>query len=330
MKKFIPCLLSLLPLCGYSKWQPDILGDGYEMKYIEHGRDYEGKVRSTVIRKLSPQGGDKAVLYIHGYNDYFFQKEMGDRFVGSGYNFYAVDLRKYGRSLLPGQTRFEVRDLSEYFGDIVSAMTQMRRDGIRDVILMGHSTGGLVASYYMDRSKDTMVKALVLNSPFLDWNLSGFLRNVVIPAVGTIGAVLPGIRISNGHSSAYGESLLSSCHGEWTYNTEWKTMQPLKVSTAWVRSIAKAQHHLQRRSRIKVPVLLMHSDNTVQGDTYTDAFRHGDAVLNIESISKYGRRLGKKVEDVAIKGGLHDLVLSEKSVRNTVYRTIFSFLRRLS
>ncbi len=107
-------------------------------------------------------------------------------------------------------------------------------------------------------------------------------------------------------------------------------MKPLKVSMAWVRSIAKAQHHLQRRSRINVPVLLMHSDNTVHGDTYTEAFSHGDAVLNIDSISKYGRRLGKKVEEVAIKGGLHDLVLSEKPVRNTVYRTIFSFLRRLS
>ena len=32
-----------------------------------------------------------------GFNDYFFQAEMGRQFADSGYNFYAVDLRRYGR-----------------------------------------------------------------------------------------------------------------------------------------------------------------------------------------------------------------------------------------
>lgn len=217
MKSVIPCLLPLLSLCGYSKWQPDVLGDGYEMKYIDQGTDYDGPVRSTIVRKLSPRGGDKGVLYVHGYNDYFFQKEMGDRFVDSGYNFYAVDLRKYGRSLLPGQTPFEVRNLKEYFGDIDSALIQMRRDGMHEVTLMGHSTGGLVISYYVNEKPAKMVKALMLNSPFLGWNMSGFYRNVIIPAVGTIATLLPNIRIDNGHNPAYGESLLRTCHGEWTY-----------------------------------------------------------------------------------------------------------------
>lgn len=329
MKSVIPCLLPLLSLCGYSKWQPDVLGDGYEMKYIDQGTDYDGPVRSTIVRKLSPRGGDKGVLYVHGYNDYFFQKEMGDRFVDSGYNFYAVDLRKYGRSLLPGQTPFEVRNLKEYFGDIDSALIQMRRDGMHEVTLMGHSTGGLVISYYVNEKPAKMVKALMLNSPFLGWNMSGFYRNVIIPAVGTIATLLPNIRIDNGHNPAYGESLLRTCHGEWTYNTEWKTMAPLKVSTAWVHSIEKAQCRLHCRSKIDIPILLMHSDNSVYGDKYNERFRHGDAVLNVAQISKYGRRLGKNVEEVTIKGGLHDLVLSEKPIRNTVYNTIFSFLRRI-
>ena len=93
------------------KWIPDILKDGYEMRYVNQKDDYTGKVRRTNIRKKSASDSSKtAVLYVHGFNDYFFQKEMGDLFVDSCFNFYAVDLRKYGRSYLKDQRRFEVRD----------------------------------------------------------------------------------------------------------------------------------------------------------------------------------------------------------------------------
>ena len=76
--------------------------------------DYNGKVVATLVRRMQPET-DRAVLYVHGYNDYFFQSQMADSLNSWGVNFYAVDLRKYGRSLLPGQTPFEVYELEEYF-----------------------------------------------------------------------------------------------------------------------------------------------------------------------------------------------------------------------
>lgn len=45
-------------------WQPDILGDGFEMAFINHPADYSGKVRSTVIRKLATAPSHKAILYV--------------------------------------------------------------------------------------------------------------------------------------------------------------------------------------------------------------------------------------------------------------------------
>ncbi len=37
--------------------------------------DYSGKVVATVVKKADmPAGADVALLYVHGYNDYFFQK----------------------------------------------------------------------------------------------------------------------------------------------------------------------------------------------------------------------------------------------------------------
>ena len=317
----------VLPLCCQAQWQPDILGDDYQMRYVDQGSDYSGKVRSTVVRKLSPCGTDKAVLYVHGYNDYFFQKEMGDRFVDSCYHFYAVDLRKYGRSIMPGQNMFEARNINEYYADIDSALAVMKADGIRDVKLMGHSTGGLITSSYMAEHPDSIVSALILNSPFLDWNKSAFMRKAMIPMVSGVGKLLPRLSISNGKSTAYGESLLADHHGEWNYNTEWKTFYPRKVTAGWIRAIDRAQGKLQKGNVVNVPILLMHSDKSVHGDKWTEDFQHGDAVLDVDHISKYGKKLGPQVEEVTIPDGLHDLILSSPNAREKAYSAIFDFLR---
>lgn len=328
MKKCIVGLILFLPLLALSQWMPDVLGDGYEVRYVDQGTDYSGKVRSSIVRKQADCGNDIGVLYVHGYNDYFFQKDMGDRFVDSCYNFYAVDLRKYGRSLLPGQIKFEVRNLREYYADIDSALAVMKADGIKHVALMGHSTGGLITSMYMNEHPDSLVEALVLNSPFLEWNLSGFQRKFLIPAVVTFTPLMRNARISNGHSTAYAESLLKDYHGEWEYNTDWKTVYPEKVSTSWLTAIDRGHAAVQNDSHITVPILLMHSDKSVSGDKWTPDFDHADAVLNVDDISKYGRRLGYNVTEYTAPGGLHDLVLSEPKVRNAVYDEVFRFLHR--
>lgn len=168
MNKYLPllaiCLISIVPAIWAewhfpekykgpkyyttdTVWHEDIL-PGYEARYVNHGKAFDGPCRSTIIRKLAAKPSKRAYLYIHGFNDYFFQKEMGQRFVDSGYNFYAVDLRRYGRSWQPWQYPFNVRRQSEYFSDIDSAIAQIRRDGNTDITLSGHSTGGLTVAYF--------------------------------------------------------------------------------------------------------------------------------------------------------------------------------------
>lgn len=334
MKKFtiIP-LLSLLLAPLLISWVTDpLLGrDGYEIEYVGQPDDYSGKVVSTVVRRL-PEGKAprKAVLYVHGYNDYFFQDSMGRQFNDSGYGFYAVDLRKYGRSLLPGQRRYEVRDLREYFADIDSAIARMRRDSVTDIVLMGHSTGGLVTSLYMEDKPAPEIKALVLNSPFLDWNFTGFMRKAVIPLAAAAGRWLPDISIPQGDDPAYGESLLKAKHGEWEFDTTLKLLHPAPITLGWVRAIDRGQKQLMANGRaIKVPVLLMHSRRSVHtGGKWSPEAMSGDAVLNVDSISSRGRRLGYNITEAIVDSGLHDLVLSSPRIRRAVYSTIFGFIGR--
>ncbi len=54
----------------------------------------------------------------------------------------------------------------------------------------------------------------------------------------------------------------------------------------------------------------------------------GDAVLNVDSISARGRRMGYNVTEAIVDSGLHDLVLSRPRVRRAVYESMFRWLGR--
>ena len=323
---FILSILTWVSVWGLP-WVPDTLCVGYEMKHVGQPADYSGPVISTIIRKMVPVtvASRRGVLYVHGFNDYFFQSEMGDEFVAHGYDFYAVDLRKYGRSILPGQKMFQVRNISEYFPDIDSALVDMGRNGINEIVLMGHSTGGLITSCFMNQNSRPQIKALILNSPFLDWNLGKMEK--LVGLVSWWGRLFPSTRIKQGASTAYAESVLRQYHGEWNFDTRLKLVQSPDVDAAWVRAINEAQKSLRDgRSHIEVPILLMYSSNSVGGDSWTEAFNHGDAVLDVKDIKKYGLELGPHVTCVKVEDGLHDLVLSAPGVRYHLYRYIFKWL----
>lgn len=312
-------------------WQTDrLLGAPFESLTIQQPRDYSGPEKCTIVRLLTtnpvPAGqGRKGVLYVHGFNDYFFQAQMADSFVAHGYDFYAVDLRKYGRSLLSGQIRCDVRDMGQYFPDIDSALSVMRKDGVERIALMGHSTGGLTASYYLARNPQAPVEVLILNSPFLDWNMGKL--EPFIPLVSALGAIMPGVKISSGSGDAYSSSLLASAHGEWTYDDSLKSHPSPRVTLGWVRAVTRAQHWLRNHpGSIRIPVLLMYSGASYSGSDWSPEAQHEDAVLDVNDILRYGRLLGNDVQPVRVVGGLHDLVLSSADVRRALYPFIFRWL----
>ncbi len=142
-KAFIVGLTSFIAV-GFAQYVPDELGKSFLKRTIQMPDDYEGKVVCTLIKRQNPKPTGRAILYVHGYNDYFFQVEMANRFTQAGYNFYAVDLRKYGRSLLKGQFPTNARNLNEYFADIDSSISLIKGEGNKQIFLIGHSTGGLI------------------------------------------------------------------------------------------------------------------------------------------------------------------------------------------
>ena len=72
----------LLPLGLSAQYKEDILGENFVSRTVKMSDDYDGEVVSTIIKRIHHPDSVKsksAVLYLHGYNDYFFQKELGDK-----------------------------------------------------------------------------------------------------------------------------------------------------------------------------------------------------------------------------------------------------------
>lgn len=331
MKCKIALLLLLLSLTGgvRAQYVPDVLGGDYERRTFRMPDDYEGKVVSTLVRKPLLPGVRQAVLYIHGYNDYFFQKQLGDSVVAHGYNFYAMDLRKYGRSILPNQNPFFCKSLTEYFADLDTALYTIRAEGNERILLMAHSTGGLITPYYLQsKTGAPPVDGLILNSPFLDWNFGWLMEKIVIPAVAFIGKYFPNLTVQGKSDPNYAYSLLEQYKGEWTYDTAWKMTYGHPKKAGWIYAIQQAQREVQKGLDLGCPVLVMSSDKSYpESKAWHNEYMVSDIVLDVHDIQKYGACLGYKVTRDTIANGMHDLILSEKPYRDQVYRRVFDWIR---
>lgn len=133
---------------------------------------------------------------------------MARWFVARGWSFYALDLRKYGRSLEAGQTPYYCRDLHEYYPEIDRSIERMRQDRIERIVLMGHSTGGLLASLYAsDGRRRADIERLILNSLFFEFNASWFKRRVAVPVAAVLGRLWPYAHKKNELSPFYFDSV---------------------------------------------------------------------------------------------------------------------------
>lgn len=343
------------PFRRYAMRTMPVYGKEFHSTLIEYPY---GSSKRTDSLAAKPAHG--IILYVHGYNDYFFQKELAEKADSAGYAFFAIDLHYCGRSLMPGDARGDMRNMREFFAELDYAVelarvitkereeslaliseqaniadTTGREQRLLDVsqrayslpmVLMGHSQGGLLAAFYADHRPEEKFAALVLNSPFFDFNFNWLVRNLAIPVVSEIAMYLPDFSIGSSGNPNYAYSLDKKYYGEWEYNTEWKSESRPEQFLGWVRAIHKAQQELHRGFHINSPTLVMHGDCTEKGEEWSENYMHCDGVLDVEHIEKWAPKVGPNVKTETIAGGLHDLFLSRKAVRDEAYAKAFRFI----
>ena len=291
-----------------SAWQPDALLPGFESLELAFPDDYDGAVVATLVRLPAGDAPRGAVLYVHGYTDYFFQRHMALRFAAEGYAFHAVDLRKHGRSLRPYQHPNFCKRIDEYYADLSRAIEVIGAP----VLLAGHSTGGLICALYANEGgRRGEVSGLWLNSPFFEWRAPDWKRPRIHIAA-AIGHLSPFVKSPEALPRGYTDRLLA----DWEFDLRLKPVEGFPIFLGWIAAMTEAHRKLQRGLQIACPVLSMHSDEA-------------DVVLDWRHIARYSRGLGPEVTVLAFPGGVHDLVLSRSEIREEVFRQLFAWAARV-
>ncbi len=313
----------------------DVLGAGYDVRDLPMPDDYEGPVVVRLVRHSAAIGTTRrAVLWVHGYADYFFHTHVAEEFARRGYAVYGLDLRRYGRSLLPHQTPNFCLSLDEYFPDLDAAARAIEDDGHSGVVVLGHSTGGLVAALWAGdrgRGRPPALRGLALNSPFLALPVD--LGHPVLTGVAERGIKLlakarPYHALPRGGARVYGPSLHAESHGEWTYNLRWKPHQSIPIRAGWLAAVIDAQRSLAQQ-QLAVPTLLMTSARSARLAAWTDEVAQVDVVLAVDRVRAAGSSLGPLVELRSFEGGMHDLFLSRRPVRTEVEDALLAWLDQL-
>jgi len=316
-------------------WGPDLLGPGFEQATLPLGSDDEGEVVATLVRAMPHPGlrlfgawRDIDVLYVHGWSDYFFQTDLARVFTDRGARFHALDLRKYGRSIRPGQARGYVTSLDVYDDDIEAALAAMdtERQG-RRLVLLGHSTGGLTLTLWAARHPGRAA-AVVLNSPWLELQLGPLGRQAVAPLVEVRARFDP--RGSHPvvdlgfYTRAQREvgSLPDAPDG-------WRPEQGFPTHPAWLAAVIAGHARVAAGVDVGAPALVLLSARSTSPLRWNDTMTSTDSVLVVDDIARAATRIAATVTIARIDGALHDVFLSAARARAEAADRLVSFVSGL-
>jgi len=308
-------------------WHPDELGDGWSARTIDLPPDRFGPAVATLVHReptdpAAPRPR-RAVLHVHGFVDYFFQRHLGDAFAAAGWDFYALDLRDYGRSIRPGREPNYTTDIAVYAQELDRAVELLKAEHDL-VVIHAHSMGGLIVPLWANE-RPGLLDALVLNSPWLDHNGSRFERGPLTVMLDVLGRVAPRLKVRE-LPPYYGMALHVASGGEWDYNLAFKPHRSFPVRAGWIRSIRAGHHRVARGLDIRVPMLVLASGASSSGDHPHDELLTTDVVVDVRDIAARAPGLGTDVTFVQIPGGAHDLSLSPSPAREQYIATVLDWL----
>jgi len=306
---------------------PDILGTHYQAMTLDLAEDDEGPVQSTLVRFRASAATSRAVLYVHGFADYFFQTELAEFHAARGEDFYAIDLHKYGRSLRPHQTPYQMADVADYYTELDAALRFIQEDGHDRLVINAHSTGGLIVPLWLhDRRLQgydlDAVHGIVLNSPFQEIPASRAIRTIATRPINAVARSRPLAVFPSFGPNFYNQSIHRSMRGEWDFVEEWKPINGGTVRAGWLAAAQRAIGRVQAGLGLPHPILVLCSRRTIRARKWSDDFYAGDSVLHADAIAKSSVRLGTHVTCIRIDRGMHDLLLSAPDVRRRVYAEI--------
>lgn len=313
-----------------------VLGAPYRLCILPVRHDPRGPAQGTLVhrgpatREAAASSLAPAVLLLHGWSDYVFQRELLEHLHHRGLDVWALDLRRHGRNLAADATSSAaptaIDSLAQYDEEIDAALDIIGHH--RPVLVLAHSTGGLTAVRWAQRHPGT-IDALILNSPWLAFHLGEAGRRALLPLVRAIARRWPDARILPPGAPSYVRAVHRDFDGDADFDLAWKPPggHPFPAST--LAAVLEAQGELHRAPRVDLPVLVLHASRSDFAPRYHPRMRSADVVLDVQGLHRAARRLGPRAEVVPIAGAVHDVFLAPLPVRERAEKELDRWLGRL-
>jgi alpha-beta hydrolase superfamily lysophospholipase len=196
----------------------------------------------------------------------------------------------------------------------------------RKLVLMGHSTGGLVFSLWADRHPGRF-NALVLNSPWLEYQLTAAARAVVAPVLRAGTKINPKTAMPSIDLGFYSRAVDKNKNGEWEFNYDWRPEHGFPVRPAWLNAILTGHAHVAAGLNIQAPVFTWLSTRSLLVPRWSDDMMRSDLAIDVNIVAARVHNLGKLVTLARIENAMHDVVLSAKPVRLKAFSELTQWLR---
>lgn len=310
-----------------NQWMPDFLGSGFEQSELT----VDAVPAGTLVRFANRAAGGipgPALLYVHGWSDYYFNTELADFVAARGWRFYALDLPEHGRSLRPGSLPGYVPSAAHYLSSIDAALDVLASEGGDPVVLMGHSTGGLAVALEA-QARPQRLAALVLSSPWLVPHGGRAAGRVLEIALAGRAASQPHQVLPLPSRGYFWKAVAREAGGEWELREDFRPRTAFPIRAGWLHGILAAQRELLAGPPISVPTLLLASTRSDTGLIWREHMRSRDAVLPIGPMRRASRAICSSLDEVLVDGGLHDVLLSAPDVRRSAYARLGAWLDRV-
>lgn len=323
------------------EWVPDVLGKPFEQLTLPLGaQGVYGELVATLVRCLpnafttmfAPLRGVD-VLYVHGWSDYFFQRELARFWTARGARFHALDLRRYGRSLRDGESPGYIGALDDYDADIAAALDAMGHGTGTDaatrrrLVLLGHSTGGLTLTLWAARHPGR-ADALVLNSPWLELQLGALGRQALAPLVDIRARLDP-----RGAQPAVDLGFYTRAQQELGVlpadeeRVRWRPDRGFPTAPGWLSAVMDGHRRVSAGVDVGCPALVLLSAHSTMPLSWRESMTSTDSVLVVDDIARAATRIGGIVTIARIDGAIHDVFLSRPGPRAAAYQALDRWLR---
>lgn len=310
-----------------------LVAHGFDISHHDGGEDALGPWGFTTIARPAPKerATGAIALYLHGWSDYFFHPHVANFFNDRGYDFWAIDLRRNGRSLREGDVATAIGDLSDYAEEISRtidmASTAARERGLtpKKPVIYAHSTGGITTVTWAARNPG-QASALLLNSPWLELHGGPLVRRALLPMLEALARTRPLSSVIPGTPGFYARTLHTHFGGHWDWHVPYKPFESFPMPACTLAAVARAQNQLAGGLNIREPIFMTASTRSALEPFFTRRAYTSDAILNVEDQVKNARHAGPDLTVARIPGATHDMALALEAPRKLFFLELAAYM----